>query len=748
MHTFLESVAHGQVPDHDATAVFNDLIAHEAYEVFADAFNSYNNSLKSLPDNAGKPFKACLKLQLPQGWAPTAPQAMQAAFERTSVQRLEVLPPPAAPQVQAANDDSAWTFFDGDGGSRPNALIPSAACNMVKVLLTKPSGVSELSIQGVMEDAPTVVLAVSNSTSIESLELGDPLIHGHRPTEEAMQHGKFFANVATCTKLKNLSVPDMKSLAYINMRMREDPQRMPSLTSLTLNSISTIQSSISTEFLKILKETPQLDEVTLTIRTGHANVALKQLLPTLKDQPSLTRLKASHEAGIQPTLEGADFMPQVFQLLKDRPAPTQQLEFHYRPRPDLLASESMNLLYKNEGVDKLQERSAVIEDTLKSASCPLQKLSATGLPMLPGHQRSLFAGIADNTSLEELDLSHSCIDIEALDILAESLKRNPHISVTLPTYAGKYYMLGSDGVFYGFRQGLQASGNRDDFQLKRSEASKDKATFEAMKHLFGSKFKAQADTFLHALADRQRQNAYPEVVSNVAHWMATQIVQDDVHKRSGTSNSLLVEKDNPIGSVASQITDVARLVTEHVESNGGLRRAVRLTEVSTTLDHRQQRGSDPAKSHPDVKTLVKANNTKAVALDLSEAPLETNRVDPDGANQHLKELVRNGDHAGIRSARENNAIDFGGRVQRTAPRGPVLDAFLPPDKSSSKRSKLVRTARMTTIPKPARTPAQTTTNTTTTTTTTTTGTVSTTPTTPSQVRPTTRPRKDPDSNGS
>lgn len=731
VHTFLENVAHGQVPDHDATAVFNDLITHEAYDVFVDAFTAYHESLKSHPDNAGKPYKACLTLQLPLGWKPRDPQAMQAAFERISVQRLEVLR-----TAQVFGDDAQ------NLSSFAKTRLSAAACKAVEMLLTKKAGVSELSIQGVMEDAPTVALAVSNSTSIESLELGDPLIHGHRSAAEAVENGKLFTHVATCTKLKNLSVPDMSTLAHIHRRVTKGPKRMPSLTSLTLKSIGVFQLQAPSRFLRMLKESPQLDEVTLTIRQGDANAALAKLLPKLKEQPSLTRLKVSQDVEEAPHVEYAEFMPHVFELIRDRPAPTRQLQFHYEATTGAIAGPAMKLLYENKSADKLQERSPVIEDTLKSASCPLQKLSATGLPMHPGHQRSLFAGIADNTSLQELDLSGSFVDIEALDILAESLRRNRHISVTLPTSPTSYYMLGSDGVFYGFRQGMHASMNRDDFQLTGQASSRDHANFDAMKHLFESKFKAQVDTFLNALADRRRQNAYPEIVSNVALWMATQIVQNDVHKRSGTSNLLLVEKDNPIGSVASQITDVARLVTEHVESNGGLRRAVRLTEVSTTLDHRKQRASDPAKSHPDVKTLVKANNKKAVALALSEAPLEINRVDADGANQNLKELVRKGDHVGIRDTRENNAVDFGGRVQRTAPRGPVLDAFLPPGKSSSKRGTLVRTARMTTIPKPPRTPAQTTTNTTTTTTTT--GTASTTATTPNQVRQTTVPRKDPD----
>lgn len=252
---------------------------------------------------------------------------------------------------------------------------------------------------------------------------------------------------------------------------------------------------------------------------------------------------------------------------------------------------------------------------LEDPKFPLWSLVMNGVNLPEAVLEILFGALGHNLLLEYLDLSGSVVDEDSLNTLLAALTENRVArDIVLPQRLVK----GRAGAQI---QALLA-------QIRR---------------------------------ERQQPNAHAELAADVGQIMAMAAVQRGID----------TEK-------AQGFKDIAAGVVQALEAQGTLRTAVQVSRVSAMVDDKGARRPPASQRHPDVKPYVRQHNKDAVAQDLPEAPLLVNEVDEQGSNNPLSDAVWvHGSPVEVSKALSEKAIDFGARVQRSVPHGPLRDAFLP-----------------------------------------------------------------------
>lgn len=640
---FLEHVAQGHADGAStAQAVFNDLIAHEAFDVFVQAFTAYNAVLKSQVEADGKPFTSTLTLQLPRGWAPIAPVAMHEAFKKIHVQRLEVFQPKP-----------------DDGPTLSRLSVSKAVCDGVATLLSNGE-TTQLAVWGELADASVVGQALENGDGIDSLELGkdrlwEPLSGLEKEGYEALLTGE-----KTRARLQHLAINNADMLSHLVPSM--DPEaRWPALRSLTVKMGRAVSAPHLESFLRVAAISRQLTTVSLSFAEEGAESHMESLLNGLKNHPSLTRLDLS--AGFRDDSPVClDFLPMAVEFACSCPSLTHFTWDSGASIPS--AGRLMEYLRRLPPSGDPKERLKAMEAALKNPDIALKSFSMTGFPCTQDALYILFEALAYNRSIEHLDLSACCVDIEATKALTASLKTNTTLRTpVLPDRPGSYYwtVAKAQGAICGLTRGPRSShatheGLHDDFQLNPHVGVGEEAL------AFDSDLKAHADTLQIQLYEHQRkligEDAFSTLAMNVAHYMAVRMA---------------IPGDRPD---AALFKDVAERITRELEDEGALRKIVRFSEVEKAADRRAVRTPGPLKPPQGVKALVTLNTELAVARGLPSAPLVVNTVDVNHANAQLTRAVRTHDPRMVAKLLSDGAIDFGGHALRSAPPGPLRHAFL------------------------------------------------------------------------
>lgn len=698
---FFEEITQGFAPPDDAPkaqAVFNDLLAHEAYGVFVEVFTLYNDLRKHQargPDEP--PFKASLTLQLPCRWKPTWPAAFNAALERVQVERLEVIRPavyePSAMTVarDRLNDfasgvrsrlDSQGSTYRAQRLKREseaqrqraeaekiaNDPVPAAVCEGIQTLLQGET--AELVVRGRLKSPMAVAEAVARSARLRSIELGelDPWegdpedlpadlkadareLARHAPDPRTLTPAKMnsyetlMGGLARCKTLENFSI-SQEALVKLHIRWADfDPEHAH------LKSVRVMRPSDPLEiypmgsdivaFMKGVAAFRTLTEVSLHTRYWSLSDLVKGVFEPLANHPTLTKLEIVQDGS---SFEGANSlsaMPSAVAFWTSCPSLT-----HFTLDGGHLRES--NMAWSLQAAPAFDAQATAV--FRRNPTCRLRSLTMTGVLLPPQYFLAFCEMLGENTSLEDVNLSGCCVNVETALKLPNILKNNWTLrTCRLPLNLRNYFWVSKNGGIYGISKRGELVFDeqvQEDAAVRKSA----KTAYETVR-----KEVARAPTAAQALLDqRAMEAANSELRGYVGRFMSMAASPKGMHAF-----------DDPAGLVMGYLGDAK-----------SLREVVHLTEVGTAVDlHQLHKGGQTPAS---VKALVRAANADAVSKELPTAPLKVNTVNAGGANLALRSAARNIDPDEVRRLVAADAINFKGLVDRDVRSRKVLAALRPP----------------------------------------------------------------------
>lgn len=625
---FLKGLHRGDagLPD-DAQAVFNDLIAHEAYELFVQAFTDYNSILRKQARELGKPFTSTLTLQLPAGWKPRAPALMKDAFSNIQVQRLVSL------HAQTTE------------GQEERRMI-SRAASEVAAILVSTAGVTQLAVCGELIDPFTLRDAMEANGHIESLELGEPVEERELAEEtlsvmERETYDVLLSGPKTCASLKRLTIHDAAFIEHRSESLCAE-MRWPALTSLTVKGASNKTDRILS-IVRAAVHSQQLTHVTLDLGKAAVLYEVREVFNALQGHKFLTLLEVTGAADSDTRDDTLSCFPMAMLCALSCPAC-----MHFKWDSGLFLSLTwleVTRLQRQRRTGGLAGFVRQMTDELKQPQCKLQNFSMSGFALDRVVLEGLAEGLRTNTSIETLHLARNYTDLDGMEPLMHALDINQTLTdVVLPETFCYYWMPDApQGDVFGFSRGLlgteqRGEGVKDDLRLEGKNAP----SAEVVEKFVEGGVKAFADTLQSRLYQRLRKLqdalAIPALVNQMAQFLAAPTTIDPV-----------------------DFGDVAKVLVKNLEDEGSLRGVVRLRETHKYGDTQ----GVPQKVLRNVKALVKANNQLAASLNMPAAPKLFNRVYAN-ANAALMQAVENGDVKKVIRLLKNGAIDFGGHAQKAA----------------------------------------------------------------------------------
>ncbi|MDO9434471.1 hypothetical protein [Hydrogenophaga sp.] len=524
---FLKNLARGHADNAGtARAVFNDLIAHEAYGLFAQVFAATNTLLKAQAKADGRAFTSTLVLKLPHGWKPTAPALMHETFAAAGVQRVEVLRPDPA-QASDAPDDPT------------DLAIPEAAGDVVATLLR--AGASELSVSGVLAHPAGVRDAMRASNTLTSLELGEARLHRLTALEKACYETLLIGWKSD--RLKHLTLRQADIFSPLQPDAKAELPSWPALASLNLGGINVSSIPRVRWLLSVATQSQGLKAVSLSFIETGTHPYIESTLTRLKYHRSLTHV----------SLQGAAISPnspaclRVLDLAIELAHSCRSLTHFAWDSGNRHVSGAAQAMARNFNFldirDWLQRPSAAVEAALGDPNFKLEWLSLTGMYFSSGGLASFFRGIAVNKTLRGFDFSRSSVCARATTILTTSLKTNHTLAAPVfPKNPADFFMvmnLPAEAI-RALCQGpnrsdrVDATGHRrirDDVQLARVEAN----AYRGPEHLepLDADLKEHLDTLQERLHERQlafMPNAVPELALDLAQLMASAVIADDADR--------------------------------------------------------------------------------------------------------------------------------------------------------------------------------------------------------------------------
>lgn len=303
----LSNVSKGLVSsDNEAAAqgVFNVLLQHEEFEVFAELFEAYNRVQADKfidPDTGVSAFVRSLTLQLPKHWTPerTSPEAMLKVFERIHVDKMVVVAPDAlspvpasmGPCIQALLKSGKTTSLAVHGLLRPGFIGETAfahsALRSVELDGDAPPNVLRLAFTDLMASLAKCTtlkhLALKHAafaqlhphigkfeSSLEAIQLigRDPGVDDAENATVETEHLKMF--VQTIAAISTLSVLELKVALHgpdlIADHAVTSLKGHPALTSLSIREVGTDRRRIDAqrferEFPLMVEASPILENI-------------------------------------------------------------------------------------------------------------------------------------------------------------------------------------------------------------------------------------------------------------------------------------------------------------------------------------------------------------------------------------------------------------------------------------------------------------------------------------------------------
>lgn len=572
VQTLLEQVAQGIASPKDAPlaqAVFNDLLCHEAFDVFVEVFSAYNAVREAqVREPNDPPFKSSLTLQLPANWTPTGPAAFHAALQKVQVQRLEVVHPevdeskfqpltatselstlnsllsfgrvsPIDPQEMAlVNSNRALVAEQYD------AAVPEVVCDAIVILLQ--GGTTELSVRGNLAKPTTVGQALSAS-ALQSIELGhENPFWSAISTATLDSYRALMQGLTKCETLQHL-ILGQSHLLSLHANVENLAPGCPNLKSLHVqsNTISSGEASDLASFMKIAAQCGNLKMV--TIKNVSKAAVSKDVFGPLSKLSTLTTLDV--ELSSSSLLRGAEdwsVMPEVMRFSRSCPS----LKHFKLNGPAIPIELSFGFPYLNFPPSD----DWATTDFLSDPTINLETVAVSGLPISHLYLSAIFGAIPGNKTLTAFDISGCLVSVNAVLGLPESLIHNETLRIgKLPTDPRLYFMVSNDQRMH--RLGMY-------FQLNIAE---------------------DADPIAQEIA----KSSYEEIKTKVKSVpTATQALLDN---RAAALEALALQVGGVLQiaapSSSGAFQDVAKLVLPHVVGNAKeLRDVVRLAEVSKAAD--------------------------------------------------------------------------------------------------------------------------------------------------------------------
>ncbi|MDO9437475.1 hypothetical protein [Hydrogenophaga sp.] len=496
---FFDHVAHGRAsPDQRcfAQSIFNDLIEHEAYDLFAEVFTAYNRGCQAHAKTSGTPFTTMLELQLPEDWEPSFEKRndMVEAFRRIQVQQLAVRcfsvddhehhvddyvadgladheddreEDPSLAQTTALQPTQVAAAFVG--GPVPAAV---SRC-VVAMLLEERCGVTELLIEGAMADAMSVSRALPHSR-LNAIELGnDTAAPWNRVlTEQELDtYLQLMAGLKTCSTLEHLTLghrdlvcvsehieafdgPALVSVALVgdSLQLTNDP----------VDEQAAADQDLTVRFMEAIARFNTLSTVTVRATLGSCEDLSAAFLGPLQGHKSLTQLKILDLQGNHDSPDTTDVLPTVIEFAADCPKLT-----HFTwatganpvEHPERTAAEVQRW---KERAPRMTNDLEVMKSRLNDKDFPLKFLRLTGMRIPPEDVQVLLGTLShaapfeEGSRLEFLDLSEGVLSLRLVHGIGLALRHNNWLKkFMLPSSASNYCFFGADQKLYLLRGSAQ-----------------------------------------------------------------------------------------------------------------------------------------------------------------------------------------------------------------------------------------------------------------------------------------------------
>ncbi len=475
---FLNELALGQTPtDHarSAASVFNDLIEHEAYDLFVDVFDAYNALHRSRAKVSGAPFTTSLPLRLPRDWNPVHLNEMDEALRRVHAQQVVVMRPyPAAvlaeeadTQTQSDEEGGHWPESDGDSvaesdgdssseplgkegeGRWPRDPAPAALSRCIATLLGVRGGTTELLMHTALEDPETVAKALAHS-ELQAIELGAGYCpQGHVLSELEMHTcATLMRGLTACSTLTHLSLAHrdlvhlhaivdelhaaglgLREVDLVGQAIEVRNVRPAPTDGLNLPCDLGADSAPIVLFMTRVAQFKTLSQVIVHAEVHSTDDLSFAFLEPLSFHDALAHLSIFGDANTAGSPDTTDAMLASAEFSITCPSLT-----YLAWNAGVIVPDVAEAAYENKRWREGDEKHDRLTPLLKDPRFRLHTWRLIGTRPPPMDLRALFAVLADNKTLVHLDLSGGFMDLNAvLDLLTFLMSNSTLSTLRLPT---------------------------------------------------------------------------------------------------------------------------------------------------------------------------------------------------------------------------------------------------------------------------------------------------------------------------
>ncbi|MDO9435058.1 MAG: hypothetical protein Q7T95_06470 [Hydrogenophaga sp.] len=620
----LRQVAHGTAsPNYSvlAQSVFNDLIQHEAYDVFVEVFTAYN-AIRGAQLRAPNvpPFKTSLTLELPANWAPAGPAAFHAALQKVQVQKLEVVHPrvdeskfmPLNATSEEEPDLDFWAYTAPSQVDpqllalvernralvvqQHDAPVPEAVCDAIVTLLQ--AGTTELSVRGNLAQ-PSIVAQALSASPLQSIALG----HFNRysnaiSTETSASYGTLMQGLAKCRSLRQFVVRQPVLLS-LHAAVEGMANGCPNLKSLKVSSsnIAGGDESDLASFMKVAAQCGGLEEV--VIKNLSTDALSQEVYGPLSKLSTLTTLDL--EINLPRFARSAadwNVVPEMVRFSKSCPS-LKHVTLESTAIPLLPKGGTASLAFSYLNFPPPADQ-AMTDEFLLDPTITLATLTVSGVPIPHRYLSAVVAAIPDNKTLTAFDISGCVVSANATFGLPEALIHNDTLRTgKLPTEPSLYFMVSTDNRMHALAADFRLNIADDVEPVERKTAITSYEEISAKVKLAPTATQAMLDHRVAAI------EALTQQVRGVMQMAA------------------------PPSLSSIDFRDIATRVLPHMVGNAQeLRDAVRLSEVGLAAD---PLGLHSGNRTPDsLKTAVNAVSSTAVVRTTTNTTVTTTTTTTNG----------------------------------------------------------------------------------------------------------------------
>lgn len=447
----------------DADEIFRSLLVNEEFTAFAALFNAYQDILEKTALNDGKPFKRVLELEMEDtNWSPQDPEGFRKAFEAVHVQRLvvgrmsglqtEAQPDAISRAIATLLKTETLTELVINGPLASPRPVADALAN--SHLLSIEMVVGELDPQDfhpdVLDTCKTLAAAWAGCPKLKHLTLGHWELLALQPHIAGLVSCGAGAGLETVDLWSRnpIPAPDVISIGHANKEIVASETHeafAPFMAEVAqIGSLKKIAAGITVDFSELkplvfepLKGHTHLTELDIQgVATNDRNACREDIdvfpgvLQFSLKCPALTRIDWDTGANAMSN-RASDAIRNLIEIIKENPPGGNAMN-----ATQILSSAS---------------QAQAIKEAMASPNFRLKWISLRGTVFTPGVLRAFAEALANNTTIEHVDLTGTGIDLEMTSVLMEALRTNTALTrALLPDDFSLFYVVGKDGRIYGF----------------------------------------------------------------------------------------------------------------------------------------------------------------------------------------------------------------------------------------------------------------------------------------------------------